>query len=87
MPKKKKKPQHRKLTPTGVAITDDAIRLVAMRHSVSVEEVRKQIQIAMLNGLVNGQMDAVPREGDVPTPEEVVAYGAEEVFLKRDEPT
>ncbi len=38
------------------------------------------VQIAMLNGLVHGQMDDVPREGDIPTPEELVAYSAERAY-------
>lgn len=61
-----------------------AIEQIAAKNHIPVEEVRKQIQIAMLNGLVNGQMDVAPREGDIPTPEEVIAYGAERAMGKQD---
>ncbi len=81
---KRKIPRQRKPSPKALQVSEAALRQVAALHGIPVEEVRKQIQIALLNGLINGQMDVVPREGDIPTPEEVIAYGAERAMEKQD---
>lgn len=83
--KKRENPTHRKPSPAALQLSEAAILQVAMRHSVSVEEVRRQIQVAMLNGLVNGKMDDIPSTDDIPSPEELIAYGAEEAMKRRDE--
>ncbi len=63
-----------------------AIELVAMRQGIPVEKVRAQIQLAMLNGMssddpmVNAMWKSVPRAGDIPTPEELVAFCIDEVL-------
>lgn len=63
-------------------IAEDAIKKIAKRDGVSVEYVRKQMQIAMLNGLCSTDpkikefWDSIPREGDIPTPEELILYTA-----------
>lgn len=74
---KKKKP-----SPAVLQLSETALRQVAAANGVTVEEVRKQIKLAMLNGMLNGQMNVVPAAGDVPTPEGVVAYGVEKAMEK-----
>ena len=70
-------------------VAENAIRKIAEREGVSTEYVRKQMQIAMLNGLcstdpkVKAFWDAVPREKDIPTPEELILYISETVRRKR----
>ena len=71
--------------PTQLEIAAHAIEAIAAREHTTPEMVRKHIQIAMLDGLVNGRMNDVPSEGEIPTPEELIAYGAEKVFEKRNE--
>ena len=84
MKKKKKQPRRPAPSPVALQVSEAALRRVALAHNVPLEEVRKQIQLAMLNGLVNGQMDVVPGEGEIPTPEEVVAYGLEETIRRKN---
>lgn len=68
-----------------IEIAERAIARIALEHHTSVEEVRLQIKIAMLNGLVSDDpkikafWDSVPKEGDIPTPEEVIAYIANNI--------
>ena len=70
-------------------MTENAIRKIAEREDVSTEYVRKQMQIAMINGLcstdpkVKAFWDAVPCEKDIPTPEELILYISETVRRKR----
>ena len=58
------------------------LQLIALREGIPVEQVRKQIQLAMLGGLasrdpaVKARWQSIPRAGDVPTPEEVIAHCA-----------
>lgn len=66
-------------------IAQNAIREIAMREGVSEEYVRKQMQIAMLSGLcstdpkVKARWESVPREGDIPTPEELIVFCADAI--------
>lgn len=68
---------------TRLRVAQGAIKKIAERDGVSVEYVRKQMQIAMLNGLCSTDpkikkfWDSIPREGDIPTPEELILYTAE----------
>jgi hypothetical protein len=70
-------------------VAENAIRKIAERNGVSTEYVRKQIQVAMLNGLcstdpkVKAFWVAVPCEKDIPTPEELILYISETVRRKR----
>lgn len=70
-------------------VAENAIRKIAEREDVSTEYVRKQMQIAMINGLcstdpkVKAFWDAVPCEKDIPTPEELILYISETVRRKR----
>ncbi len=73
-----KKKKRNKTTTQKAAET--AIRKIAEREGVSTEYVRKQMQVAMLNGLcstdpkIKAFWDAVPRDKEVPTPEEFITY-------------
>ena len=63
----------------------NAIKNIAERDGVSVDYVRKQMQLAMLNGLsstdpqIKGYWSSIPRRGEVPTPEELIIFIAETV--------
>ncbi|MEG0321594.1 MAG: hypothetical protein RR606_05335 [Oscillospiraceae bacterium] len=77
---------HRKPPPTKheVALKSAGRALIAMaaRENTTVEEVRKQIQIAMIAGMANqdpkvqAEWKRIPCAGEVLTPEEVIAFYA-----------
>ena len=56
------------------------LRQIALREGVPVEEVRKQIKIAMLAGLHSQDLQVqacwkrIPCKGDIPTPEELIVF-------------
>lgn len=64
-------------------LAQNAIKKIAKRDGVSVNYVRKQMKIAMLNGLsstdphIKRFWDSIPHEGEIPTPEELIIYIAE----------
>lgn len=66
-----------------------AIEQIAIKNHTSVDEIRLQMKIAMINGLVSkdpkikSYWQSIPCEGDVPTPEEFIVYTTDEV-RKRD---
>ncbi len=82
MGKNKKNKQSKK---QKMSVAENAIRKIALREGVTVEYARKQIQIAMINGLcssypeVNAFWDSIPREKEVPSPEELIIYVSEMV--------
>lgn len=57
-----------------------ALKIIALKHGVSVEEIRKEIQFAIDEGMKNSNpqiqayWNSVPRRGKKPTPEEVVVH-------------
>ena len=59
---------------------EQALREVARRNHTTVEEVRKEIRLAMLVGLCNPDLAVqatwkeIPCVGEVPTPEELINY-------------
>ena len=59
-------------------IAENAIRKIAEREGVTTEYVRKQMQIAMINGLcstdskIKAFWNGIPKEKDIPTPEELI---------------
>ena len=61
-------------------IAENAIRTIAEREGVTIAYVRKQMQIAMINGLcstdpkIKAFWNSIPREMDIPTPEELIMY-------------
>ena len=64
---------------------EQALQTVAIRNGTTVEEVRKEIKLAMLADLCNTdpavqtKWKEIPCAGDVPTPEELITYVAEKV--------
>lgn len=60
-----------------------ALEKIARRDGVSVETVRMRIQEGIISGLTNPDPEIqkewakIPRAGDCPTPEEVIAYYSE----------
>lgn len=75
--------QHRRknvLRPTALEIASRTIHKMAKQQNTTPEAIRKHIQIAMLNGLVSedptirAEFKKIPCSGDIPTPEEVIAY-------------
>ena len=73
----------------SLEIAENAIKKLAQRDRVSVEYVRTQMKIAMINGLcsddpkIKAYWQSIPCEGDVPTPEEFIAFTANEVKKRR----
>ena len=62
-----------------------ALEEVARRNGVTVEEVRREISKAIL--LAQPRSDGwreIPCAGAAPTPEELIAYCAEQVTLRRE---
>lgn len=61
-----------------------ALEEVARRNGMTVEEVRREISLAVL--MARPKADSwrgIPCAGAVPTPEELIAYCAEQVTLRR----
>lgn len=69
-------------------VAENTIWKIAEREGVSTEYVRKQMQIAMINGLcstdpkIKAFWASVPREEEVPTPEELIIYISETIKRK-----
>jgi hypothetical protein len=69
-------------------VAENTIGKIAEREGVSTEYVRKQMQIAMINDLcstdpkIKAFWAAVPREKEVPTPEELLIYISETIKRK-----
>lgn len=67
----------------------NAILLIAQREGVSVEHVRTEMKVAMLNGLcstdpkIKSYWESIPCEGNIPTPEEFIAFTAKMVKVRR----
>lgn len=62
-----------------------ALEEVARRNGVTVEEVRREISLAI--PMARPKADSwreIPCAGSVPTPEELIAYCAEQVTLRRN---
>ena len=57
---------------------EQALQEVALRNRTTVEEVRKEIKLAMLAGLCNtdpavqAKWREIPSAGEIPTPEELI---------------
>lgn len=72
---------------------EDALQEVANRNSTTVEEVRKEIKLAMLAGLCNtdpavqARWKEIPCAGDVPTPEELITHIAQRIYSNKKQPT
>lgn len=59
---------------------ENIYRQVAMKNSTTVDEVKKQIKLAMLIGMchqepaIQRKWDSISHDGDVPTPEELLIF-------------
>ena len=67
-------------------------RELAKKHGVSVKEVREEMQAALTdaytnplnnNAITKAYQNRVPRQGEIPTPEEAVRYLAGKVKKNR----
>jgi len=73
----------------SLEVAENAIKKLAARDGVSVEYVRTQMKIAMINGLCSedpvqkAYWKNIPCEGDIPTPEEFIAYTAKVMKKQR----
>lgn len=62
-----------------------AIRKIALREGITVEEVRTEMKKAMLIGLcsqdpaIRAKWKKIPCKGDIPTPEELIVYMVQHV--------
>ena len=62
---------------------EEAIRKTAAKEGLAVEEIRKEIEKAILVGLrsqdpaIRERWKKIPCKSDVPTPEELIQYMAE----------
>lgn len=79
--------KHRKNTQknsfdTSLNLAHNALEQIARREGKSIEHVRKHIQLAMMSGLLSEDASVqerwmcIPHAGEVPSPEEVIAYYA-----------
>lgn len=63
---------------------------IANKKGTTVEEIRREIKLALLAGMcshdpeVQAKWKKVPCQGSVPTPEEVIAYLATKIRLVTD---
>jgi len=68
---------------------EKALRQIAAKEGVSVEEVRREIEIAINAAQENSDpniqafWEHIPRKGERPTPEEVIVYIAS-MFNEKD---
>ena len=59
---------------------EEAIRILAMRDGLAIEEVREQMELAMAEGLgsedprIRARWEEIPRKGGTPIPEELIGY-------------
>ncbi|WP_369282206.1 hypothetical protein [Oscillibacter sp. GMB15532] len=63
-------------------LSHNALKQIARREGKSIEQIRKHIQIAMMSGLLSDDTNVqekwtrIPHAGEMPSPEEVIAYYA-----------
>ena len=72
-------------------VVENAIKEIARRDGVTVEYVKMQMKIAMMNGLrsadsrVKSFWDNISREGKIPTPEELIIHTSELVKKRKSQ--
>ncbi|MDA8227744.1 MAG: hypothetical protein M0T74_08630 [Desulfitobacterium hafniense] len=70
-------------------VVENAIKEIARRDGVTVEYVKMQMKIAMMNGLRSADpraksfWDNISREGKIPTPEELIIHTSELVKKRK----
>ena len=73
---------------TTLDLAAKAIAQIAQREHTTPEMVRKHIQVGMMNGLLSSDPEVqaawkrIPCIGEIPTPEEVIAYYADKLKRK-----
>ena len=74
-----------KTNTTQLAAARRAIEAIAMREGISVEEVRREISLAILMAQPRdaGIVSEIPCAGAVPTPEEMIACCAAQIQRER----
>lgn len=74
-----------KRKPMSLIYARKAIEQIALREATTVEQVRTNIQLAMLSGLLSEDPEVrekwkrIPSAKELPTPEEVIAFYADEL--------
>jgi hypothetical protein len=77
--KRKSKPEH-------------LFERIAAENNTTVEEVRKEIELAIRAGLANpdpkvrAEWAKIPKAGEIPTPEETIAYCVRQIKKGKSEP-
>lgn len=67
---------------------ENIYRQVAMKNNTTVDEVKRQIKLAMLIGMchqepeIQRKWDSISHDGDVPTPEELLIFLSSEARKK-----
>ena len=65
---------------------EQALQAVAQQNGTTVDEVKKEIALAILAGMSNpdpavqARWKDIPHVGDVPTPEEMITYISERLI-------
>ncbi|MEA5144281.1 MAG: hypothetical protein VB023_12020 [Oscillibacter sp.] len=83
--RREQSPQKANTQAKQLYLAEKAICQIAIREGTTVENVRKHIQVAMMGGLLSNDpaikaaWKRIPKAGEVPTPEEVIAYYAEKM--------
>ena len=74
-----------KTNATQLAAARRAMEVIAAREGISVEEVRREISLAILMAQPRdaGIVSVIPCAGAVPTPEELIAYCAARIQRER----
>ena len=74
-----------KTNATQLAAARRAMEVIAAREGISVEEVRREISLAILMAQPRdaGIVSEIPCAGTIPTPEELIAYCAARIQRER----
>lgn len=65
----------------------EIIERIAAENNITADEVRRQMKLAMLSGMINQDPNVqalwkeIPCEGEVPTPEEFILWAAKRSLL------
>ena len=68
---------------------EKTLQKLAAKKGVTVEDVRRQISLAMLVGMcdpdpnIQAYWHSIPHTGDIPTPEEIIVFLSNEVNNRR----
>lgn len=84
---KKRKPRRGPVSkkPSTLEVAARSIEKIAAKEGTTPDMVRKHMQLAMLNGLISddpkvkAEWAKIPRAGEIPTPEELIAFYAAQI--------